>query len=88
MINEDVLLKQLQNGIQQDLKIRMLYDYRNYWQIEGFEKGFQNCTETMRSSSIKRKQIIEKRKNELLDELRDLIWEKIENGKNNISSRL
>jgi len=76
MINEDNLIKNLQNGLTPELKLMMLHEYRNYYRAEGFSLGFQDHLNTSKISKMKLRQAIEKRKNELLDRLRDYIWKR------------
>jgi hypothetical protein len=76
MINEDLLLKNLQNGIAPDMKLKLLHEYKNYWHSDGFEKGFQDCQKTIKKSTMKIYKTIEEKKNKLLDDIRDEIWKK------------
>jgi len=78
MINEELLIKSLQNGLEQCLKIKLLHEYANFFLTEGFEKGYQDHEKTMRIYYVRRRQGVIKRVNELLDEVRDNIWKRKE----------
>lgn len=76
MINEESLLKQLQNGLDPMVKNQLLTQYKNERQEFGFEKGYQDCMKFIKTTNMKLRQNIEKEKNRLIDQLRDEIWQR------------
>lgn len=77
MISDNSLINQLQNGLARDLKTRILIQYKSHWEIQGFEKGFIDCQNTMRMARMKRLKMAKEKVGKLLDEIRDEIWKKM-----------
>lgn len=78
MTQEENLIKSLQNGIEPELKMKLLVEYGNSKESIGFSRGFEDHAKTMKLASDRRKSCIEKNVNVLLDEVRDEIWKRKE----------
>jgi hypothetical protein len=78
MTQEDNLIKNLQNGLAPELKMKLLLEYGNGRESTGFSKGFEDHTKTMKLAHDKRKACIDNKTNVLLDEVRDEIWKRKE----------
>lgn len=77
MISDDSLINQLQNGLAKELKEKIVVQYKSHWEIQGFEKGFIDCQNTMRMARMKRVKAAKEKVGRLLDEIRDEIWRKM-----------
>jgi len=78
MTQEESLIKSLQNGLEPELKMKLLKDYGHSREELGFSKGYEDHVKTLKTSHDKRKVCIENKTNILLDEVRDEIWKRKE----------
>jgi hypothetical protein len=84
MANESVLIHQMECSNSYEFKLKLQLEYRNEWLSKGFESGWNKCSETFKKSHDKIKRGIIEKKNQLLDELHQEIWDKKGHGENNI----